>query len=201
MGCGGSKGVGEELDEVCQAVVNGEGIAGYTVAGAGTKHVDGTYLRDGTYKGAPVFKNGQVWLVRWSDDDWYLADKDKLDSAVGDFYSVEDDAMLPPAHGWSVLNDGAEPAPTLSAIAEGPAAFVVSGAGDAHANGTYRRDGTHEGSPLYVKDNLWLARCRYVRGCAAIRARAPRKCPTDEPPARRQVQLVSLGHWGQKYSQ
>ena len=190
MGCAGSSSSSDddtELDEIRAAVCNGEGVAGYKVSGAGTKRVNGTYLRDGMYEGAaPVFKHekhGNIWLVRWSKTDWYIGDKDKLDDTDGDFYVAADGSNLPPSFGWEKCSDGAEPAPTLSVIAEGPSAFLVSGAGVAAANGTYRRDGTHECSPLYTKNNLWLVRCRCARAqhhtAASLCAARP---PTHYPP-------------------
>ena len=190
MGCAGSSSSSDdetdELNEICAAVCNGEGVAGYTVSGAGTKRVNGTYLRDGMYEGAaPVFKHekhGNIWLVRWSKTDWYIGDKNKLDDTDGDFYVASDRSSLPPSFGWETCSDGKEPAPTLSAIAEGPSAFLVSGAGVAAANGTYRRDGTHEGSPLYTKNNLWLVRCRCARAQHTAASLCAARPPTHDPP-------------------
>ena len=59
------------------------------VSGAGLELVCGTYARDGSYGGAPLFKKGQVWLLRYrmpasGHHFWYLADKDNLTTDDGD---------------------------------------------------------------------------------------------------------------------
>eukprot|EP00933_Yihiella_yeosuensis_P079418 TRINITY_DN919_c2_g1_i2.p1 TRINITY_DN919_c2_g1~~TRINITY_DN919_c2_g1_i2.p1 ORF type:complete len:242 (-),score=40.75 TRINITY_DN919_c2_g1_i2:487-1212(-) len=163
MGCGASARdtTGIELDAIANAIMTGAGVSAYTVSNAGVSIVNGTYVRDGRHNGAPVFKKGQIWLIKWSETRWYFADKDKLELSDGDYYSCDDvDTYLPPCFGWEEDTDGKDPTPTLEAILEGPAAYEVSGAGFPQANGRYVRDGMYEGAPLYKKDNLWLFRSR-----------------------------------------
>ena len=54
---------------------------GYRVDGAGSAEVDGLYVRDGEYGGAPLFKKGRLWLLRYRIPSsgnlwWYIADND-----------------------------------------------------------------------------------------------------------------------------
>ena len=38
---------------------------GYRVEGAGSAEADGLYVREGEYAGAPLFKKGRLWLLRY----------------------------------------------------------------------------------------------------------------------------------------
>ena len=94
--------------------------SGFTVSGAGSSEVNGFYERDGEYGGAPLYKNGQWWLLRYVMKSgsawWYIADKDSLDSNDGDMYRVKHEGMVPPTDvEWMKAKDGVVPAPTLIA--------------------------------------------------------------------------------------
>lgn len=145
----------------------------YYASGAAIPQANGVYVRDGTYSGAPLFKNGQLWLLRYTIKRtgsrwWYIADKDQLDRDDGDLYRVKSPSGLPPQSGWTLAKDGVAPAPTLQALAdEGPAGFFVHNAGVAAANGPYARDGSYASCPLYKQpDNgtYWLLRYRMPKG-------------------------------------
>lgn len=98
------------------------------VKGAGYRVANGAYTRDGEYGGAPLFKNGQLWLLRYrmprGTHYWYIADKDRLDVDAGDLYRVRSASLLPPAAGWDLAVDGHAPAPLL-AFAFGEVATAV----------------------------------------------------------------------------
>jgi hypothetical protein len=161
MGCGSSIAkTDESLDHVRDAVWTGAGVAAYTVTGSGSR-VDGVYVRDGKYDGAPLFKNGQNWLVRYGGY-WYIGDKDKLDEDDGDYYRFDNphDDALPSNVGWEVAESGREPVPNIQMVEEGPASYLVQGAGLLAANGTYRRDGVYDGAPRYVNGQLCIVRSR-----------------------------------------
>ena len=86
--------------------------------------VNGFYQRDGEYGGAPLFKNGQWWLLQYTmrsgNSYWYIADKDNLNSNDGDMYRVQDNGLLPPTTvQWLKAKDGVLPAPTLRASSGG----------------------------------------------------------------------------------
>ena len=88
---------------------------------SGSPEVDGLYVRDGEYDGVPLFKKGQLWLLRYrmrssGDTWWYIADKDQLDVDDGDYYRVKDDGNEPPVLGWTKAKDGVEPLPTLTVL-------------------------------------------------------------------------------------
>ena len=163
MGCGASSvNPDDTLDTIRDAIVTGAGTAAFEVVGAGTAKCNGIYVRRGMLHGRPVFKNGDTWLV-YSHAAWYIGDKNKLDDDDGDYYKLDDDELhLPTALGWEVCQAGAEPAPSIIPIFEGPAAYAVQGAGTAAANGIYLRDGSHDGSPLYrhERGQLVLVRAR-----------------------------------------
>ena len=38
---------------------------GYRVEGAGSAEANGLYVREGEYAGAPLFKKGRLWLLRY----------------------------------------------------------------------------------------------------------------------------------------
>ena len=90
---------------------------------------------------------------------------DWLAGRYGDYYRQldGDDTRLPPLFGWDAGPNGCDPVPCLRAIDEGPAAFVVEGAGYAPCNGQYAREGTHDGSPLYRMGQYVLVRARTNR--------------------------------------
>ena len=68
---------------------------GYRVEGAGSAEADGLYVREGEYAGAPLFKKGRLWLLRYrlrsGNAWWYIADRDNLDKDDGDLYRVKCD--------------------------------------------------------------------------------------------------------------
>jgi len=151
MGCGASSGGGggSELDHLKDATVTGAGIAAFQVTGAGTEHVNGIYARHGMYESHPVFKKGGIWIVMYGGS-WYIGESSKLEADDGDYYRNDThDDHLPSVMNWETAESGADPAPSLMPILEGPAAYAVQGAGTATANGVYVRDGMHQGSPLY----------------------------------------------------
>ena len=160
---------GQEL----AANFEGEEIPGaYLLTGAAIPQANGVYTRDGTYSGAPLFKNGQLWLLRYTMPNgtrfWYVADKDQLDRDEGDLYRVKSPMGLPPQRGWGLAKDGVAPAPTLQALAdEGPAGYFVHGAGCAAADGAYVRDGSYSSCPLYKQVDegpFWLLRYSMPKG-------------------------------------
>jgi len=125
MGCGGSKtegfdagdGVESESSEPAPQDIPGA----YYASGAAIPQANGVYVRDGTYSGAPLFKNGQLWLLRYTigtSQWWYIANKDQLDRDDGDLYRVKSLSDLPPQSGWAPAQDGVAPAPTLAAYAD-----------------------------------------------------------------------------------
>ena len=97
------------------------GVSAISVSGAGVGFVNGIYVRDGTYGGCPLFKNGRTWLLRYrlpssNAHFWYLADKDRLDVHEGDYYRIRSAAHWPPmgiADRWRLACDGVAPVPTL----------------------------------------------------------------------------------------
>ena len=99
-------------------------------------------------------------IPSWHGERWFVAREDTLESIEGDYYGVEPDGRLPPLYGWAPEQDGADPPPCFKALDEGPSAFVVEGAGFDPANGTYVRDGTHDGSPVYKNGQFVLVRAR-----------------------------------------
>ena len=68
---------------------------GYRVEGAGSAEANGLYVREGEYAGAPLFKKGRLWLLRYrlrsGNAWWYIADRDNLDKDDGDLYRVKCD--------------------------------------------------------------------------------------------------------------
>jgi len=151
----------------------GQAIPGaYYISGAAIPQANGVYFRDGTYSGAPLFKNGQLWLLRYTmrsgNRFWYIADKDQLERDDGDLYRVRCPNGLPPSSGWGLAKDGQAPAPSLEPLADdGPAGFFVHNAGIEAANGAYALDGSYGSCPLYKQiDNgkYWLLRYRMPRG-------------------------------------
>ncbi len=100
--------------------------AAIAVSGAGVSAVNGVYVRDGTYGGVPLYKNGQVWLLRYrlpaGMHFWYLADKDRLDVDDGDYYRILSEEEAPPLDGsrWMLARDGRNPTPRFEPMAEAP---------------------------------------------------------------------------------
>lgn len=164
--------IGADGQEMAQNFEDEEIPGAYYISGAAVAQANGVYARDGTYSGAPLFKNGQLWLLRYTlpsgDRHWYIADKDQLDQDKGDLYRVKSPSGLPPQSGWVVAQDGIAPAPTLQALAdEGPAGYFVHQAGRPEANGAYVRDGSYSSCPLYKQANdgaYWLLRYRMPKG-------------------------------------
>lgn len=177
MGSGASRKAEEErLENIEDLVISGAGVSAVVVAGAGVDKCNGVYARDGVRDGAPVFRSvardGDLLLFRQrstTGDCWFVADRDKVERVLDDdtdyyhFYSEDGGRNhLPPLDGWDAGTGdyGAEPAPTLQLVVEGPASFVARGAGAADANGAYARDGMYEGAPLYKNGDWWLYRGR-----------------------------------------
>ena len=153
----------QQLDALEIFVVRGLGVRGYKLSGAGNPVVNGTYLRcTESSSGYPMFQHEfQPHLVIvWFGGKWYVAHRDKLEEPEGDYYGVDPDGRLPPLYGWGPEHDGAAPPPCFKVIDEGPASFVVEGAGFEPSNGTYVRDGTHDGSPVYKHGQYLLVRAR-----------------------------------------
>jgi len=115
---------------------------GYRVEGAGSAEVDGLYVRDGEYGGAPLFKKGRLWLLRYRVPSsglgradgrtahlwWYIADKDSLHADDGDLYMYRircaepgDEGLPPTRANWSLAKDGRSPAPRVAAVESLPA--------------------------------------------------------------------------------
>ena len=105
---------------------------GYRVEGAGSAEVDGLYVRDGEYGGAPLFKKGRLWLLRYRIPSsgnlwWYIADKDSLDKDDGDMYRIRcaeprDEGLPPTRANWLRAKDGRNPAPRVVLVASEPEA-------------------------------------------------------------------------------
>ena len=114
---------------------------GYRVEGAGSAEVDGLYVRDGEYGGAPLFKKGRLWLLRYRVPSsglgradgrtahlwWYIADKDSLHADDGDLYMYRircaepgDEGLPPTRANWSLAKDGRSPAPRVAAVESEP---------------------------------------------------------------------------------
>ena len=96
------------------------GPGGFLVTGAGSEDVNGFYRREGEYGGAPLFTNGDWWLLRYTmksgNSWWYIADKNNLDSDDGDMYRVQYNGTLPPTDvEWRKAKDGVLPTPKLRA--------------------------------------------------------------------------------------
>ena len=96
-----------------------------SVRGAGVSACNGEYVRDGDYAGAPCFKNGRWWILRYRMPSgrlfWYIADKDRLTQDAGDLYRIRSASPLPPCHQrWSCAADGEQPTPSLSAVQRPP---------------------------------------------------------------------------------
>ena len=165
MGCGASSNHTEEiLEELRLAVVTGAGVAAYIVTGAGQQRANGVYVRDGRYEDAPCFRNAVSGCTLWREDDtWYVGGKAVDESgqeAYDQYYSVSSFQDLPPNFGWSTEAGGLEPIPHIQEVEEGPGAYVVEGAGTTQANGTYIRQGTYDGAPMYVNGALCITRTR-----------------------------------------
>lgn len=91
------------------------------VSGAGVGPANGTYERDGEYEGAPLFKNGDQWMLRYRMPSgnlrWYIADRHQLSSDDGDLYWIGSEALLPPCSlPWNLAKDGRAPVPTMSLV-------------------------------------------------------------------------------------
>eukprot|EP00308_Calcidiscus_leptoporus_P008945 CAMPEP_0119362928 /NCGR_PEP_ID=MMETSP1334-20130426/9810_1 /TAXON_ID=127549 /ORGANISM="Calcidiscus leptoporus, Strain RCC1130" /LENGTH=457 /DNA_ID=CAMNT_0007378199 /DNA_START=57 /DNA_END=1430 /DNA_ORIENTATION=- len=98
-------------------------LSAVAVSGAGVDFVNGIYVRDGTYGGVPLFKNGQTWLLRYRLQSgahfWYLADKDRLDVDDGDYYRIRSEARLPPVGAndmWTLAKSGVSPTPSFELL-------------------------------------------------------------------------------------
>lgn len=154
---------GEMLDALERIAAQGHGVYGFEVSGAGNPIVNGTYARTGIYCFYPLFthvENPDLWLYYNQNEQWCIGDKNKLEETEGDYYQAPAEGRLPPIYGWEADSDGSTPAPCLKMVAEGPAAFVVSGAGFGPANGRYVRDGVYDGSALYKNGQYVLFRAR-----------------------------------------
>ena len=113
------------------------GLQSITVSGAGTPAANGVYRRDGEYQGAPLFKKGQWYLLRYKIRDsswWYIADKDRLSVDDGDLYRVRSNADEPPLSvPWQLAKDGRNPVPTFRGERAGGAAAAGSAEATARA--------------------------------------------------------------------
>ena len=113
------------------------GLQSITVSGAGTPAANGVYRRDGEYQGAPLFKKGQWYLLRYKIRDsswWYIADKDRLSVDDGDLYRVRSNADEPPLDApWQLAKDGRNPVPTFRGERAGGAAAAGSAEATARA--------------------------------------------------------------------
>ena len=165
--------LGADGQEMAQNFEDEEIPGAYLLSGAAIPQANGVYARDGSYSGAPLFKNGQLWLLRYTMPSgarfWYVADKDMLDRDDGDLYRVRSPSGLPPQTGWGLAKDGRAPPPTLQALPDidGPSGYIVHGSGCEAANGAYARDGSYASCPLYkqVEDGpYWLLRYRMPKG-------------------------------------
>ena len=111
------------------------------VKGAGYRVANGAYTRDGEYGGAPLFKKGRLWLLRYRVPSsglgradgrtahlwWYIADKDSLHADDGDLYMYRircaepgDEGLPPTRANWSLAKDGRSPAPRVAAVESEP---------------------------------------------------------------------------------
>lgn len=118
-----------ELLHMSRSCLRGDQVRSVHVAGAGCEECNGDYHRDGVWGGAPLFKNGQWWLLRYQlrrSTYWYIADKDKLNVDDGDLYRVMSNAPLPPSNNspmgtWRLAKDGRMPIPTIRLVRSQPA--------------------------------------------------------------------------------
>ena len=95
--------------------------------GAGSRVANGLYRREGQYNGAPVFKKGGWWVVRYTLPSggvyWYICDGAQLDVDDGDLYRVRDSGLLPPEAPparWNLAKDGQLPVPTIRLVLNSP---------------------------------------------------------------------------------
>jgi hypothetical protein len=91
------------------------------VSSAGVDECNGIYLHDGNYGAAPLFKNGEWWMLKYrmpnGAHQWYIANKHLLDSDDGDLYAVHTESALPPCDKrWRLAKDGVAPPPRLAYV-------------------------------------------------------------------------------------
>ena len=116
-------GTGDVLERFANVSSTSPVPSAIVVRHAGTGFVNGLYVRDGYYCEAPLYKCGQIWLLRYRLPSgahfWYLADKDRLDVDDGDYYRIRSEAKLPPtdaADTWIIAKDGTRPAPSFEQL-------------------------------------------------------------------------------------
>lgn len=150
-------------------------ISSYTISNAGSA-VNGCYTQAGTYNGKPYYTNEENGYFIWYEGfefSWYMSNS--LGGGPPE-YVGSDENNVPTS--WSEVI-GAPPAPTASSGCSAPTTttttttaaptttttttaapsavgYLVSGAGDASANGTYCEAGTINGRPYYTYSSLYL---------------------------------------------
>jgi len=104
-------------------------VVSVQVTGAGSEVANGVFVRDGVYTGfageyrtgAPLFKNGEWWMIRYRMPSgtfrWYISDSRTLGREVGDLYYTISCAAEPPTdRPWRQAKAGAEPIPRMSSM-------------------------------------------------------------------------------------
>jgi len=104
-------------------------VVSVQVTGAGSEVANGVFVRDGVYTGfageyrtgAPLFKNGEWWMIRYRMPSgsfrWYISDSRTLGREVGDLYYTISCAAEPPTdRPWRQAKAGAEPVPRMRSM-------------------------------------------------------------------------------------
>ena len=117
--------------------------AAYRVSCAALPFVNGEYVHDGQYQGAPRFvhaESGEIYLLRYSlgcgaslpgSGRWCLCHKDQISSVLsdddGEYYYIASDSMLPPDGSvtWQTAEHGLEPVPQVERVASSNDPFTA----------------------------------------------------------------------------
>lgn len=102
-----------------------EGPVALVVEGAGKSQANGTYVRSGTYDGAPRYVMNEtnlcIYRSRGNTYRWMIAHKksaDEITESAGDLYQSQTASEYPPSSrlSWEVEDDGQEPPPSVRAV-------------------------------------------------------------------------------------
>jgi len=102
-----------------------EGPASLLVENAGTAEANGSYVRSGTYDGAPRYvkseTNFYIFRARANGYQWMIAHKpsdEAITDSEGDLYSSNAVSEYPPpgASSWEATDEGKEPSPSVRAF-------------------------------------------------------------------------------------
>ena len=102
-----------------------EGPASLVVENAGTAQANGTYVRSGTYDGAPRYNmsgtNFSIFRSRGNGFRWMIGHKttnDQISEEAGDLYQSNAVSEYPPfaSTSWDATEEGVEPPPSVRAL-------------------------------------------------------------------------------------